>query len=124
MAEISLGRLGRVDLREIWTSESTDFTPWLARSENLAVLGDTIGFDLEVEAQEKEVGPFRADILCKDLRTGNWVLIENQPEKTDHIHLGQLLVYASGLKAVTIVWIARQFTDEHRDFGLAQFDYG
>jgi hypothetical protein len=33
-------------------------------------------------------------------------------------------VYASGLKAVTIVWIARQFTDEHRDFGLAQFDYG
>ena len=66
MAEISL------DLREIWTSESTDFTPWLARSENLAVLGDTIGFDLEVEAQEKEVGPFRADILCKDLRTGNW----------------------------------------------------
>jgi hypothetical protein len=78
------------------------------------VLGDTIGFDLEVEAQEKQVGPFRADILCKDLRTGNWVLIENQLERTDHIHLGQLLVYASGLKAVTIVWIARQFTDEHR----------
>ena len=88
------------------------------------MLGDTIGFDLEVEAQEKEVGPFRADILCKDLRTGNWVLIESQLEKTDHTHLGQLLVYASGLKAVTIVWIARQFTDEHRDFGLAQFDYG
>lgn len=114
MAEVSLGRLERVDLREIWTSESTHFTPWLARPENLSVLGDTIGFDLEVEAQEKEVGPFRADILCKDLRTGNWVLIENQLERTDHIHLGQLLVYASGLKAVTIVWIARQFTDEHR----------
>jgi hypothetical protein len=42
------------------------------------------------------------------------VLIENQLERTDHGHLGQLLVYASGLKAVTIVWIASQFTDEHR----------
>ena len=58
--------------------------------------------------------PIRADILCKDMRTANWVLIENQLERTDHGRLGQLLVYASGLKAVTIVWIARQFTDEHR----------
>jgi Domain of unknown function (DUF4268) len=114
VAEISLGRLNRVDPREVWPSESADFTPWLARSENLAVLGDTIGLDLEIEAQEKDVGPFRADILCKDLRTANWVLIENQLERTDHGHLGQLLVYASGLKAATIVWIARQFTDEHR----------
>jgi hypothetical protein len=77
VAEISLGRLIRVEPREIWPSESADFTPWLARSENLAVLGDTVGLDLEVEAQEKDVGPFRADILCKDMRTANWVLIEN-----------------------------------------------
>src|SRR4029077_17139393 len=56
----------------------------------------------------------RADILCKDLDTNNWVLIENQLERTDHIHLGQLLTYASGLEAVTIVWIASKFTEEHR----------
>lgn len=35
-------------------------------------------------------------------------------ERTDHKHLGQLITYASGLKAVTIVWIANPFTDEHR----------
>ena len=109
-----LGRLERVDLRTIWTIEATEFTPWLARIENLEVLGETLGIDLELEAQEKAVGPFRADILCKDIGTDAWVLVENQLERTDHIHLGQLLTYAAGLQAVTIVWLAARFTDEHR----------
>lgn len=110
----NLGRLERVDLRRVWTSESSGFTPWLAQQENLKLLGETIGIELELEAQEQEVGPFRADILCKDTATDNWVLIENQLERTDHSHLGQLLTYAAGLDAVTIVWIAERFTEEHR----------
>ena len=110
----NLGRLQRVDLRDIWTSEDRDFTPWLAREENLTVLGDAIGLDLELEAEEKSVGPFRADILCKDTLDDSWVLIENQLERTDHTHLGQLMTYASGLQTVTIVWVAAKFTEEHR----------
>lgn len=78
------------------------------------LLGDAIGIELEVEATEKNVGPFRADILCKDTANSNWVLVENQLERTDHVHLGQLITYASGLKAVTIVWVAPRFADEHR----------
>lgn len=110
----SLGKLVKIDLRDIWTSESAHFTPWLARDDNLLTLGETLGLELELEAQEKSVGPFRADILCKDIQTNAWVLIENQLERTDHSHLGQLLTYASGLEAVTIVWIAARFTEEHR----------
>ena len=110
-----LGRLERVtDLREIWKTEATHFTPWLAREENLSLLADAIGLDLELEAQEKDVGPFRADILCRETANSSWVLIENQLERTDHNHLGQLLTYAAGLNAVTIVWIAERFTDEHQ----------
>ena len=115
MPDTTLGRLERVsDLRSVWVSEAADFTPWLARAENLSILGETLGIDISLEAQERRVGPFRADILCKDLGTNSWVLIENQLERTDHIHLGQLLTYAAGLEAVTIVWVAAFFTDEHR----------
>ena len=109
-----LGKLESVSLREIWETEDRDFTPWLAQEENLGILGDAIGIELELEAQEKDVGSFRADILCKEISDGSGVLIENQIEKTDHRHLGQLLTYASGLKAKTIIWIAEKFTEEHR----------
>ena len=109
-----LGELIKVPLREFWEDEAGDFTPWLAAEENITLLGETIGIELEVEAQEKNVGPFRADILCKDTVTDSSVLIENQLERTNHTHLGQLLTYAAGLEAVTVVWIAERFTEEHR----------
>ncbi len=111
---MELGRLKRVEPREVWANEALHFTPWLAREDNLALLGEAIGIELEHEATEQSVGPFSADILCKDTATGNYVLVENQLERTDHRHLGQLITYASGLKAVTIVWIANPFTSEHR----------
>lgn len=111
---MNLGRLRKVELRDVWKSEAQDFTPWLAGEENLALLGDTIGLDLELEAVEKGVGPFSADIVCKETANDSVVLIENQIERTDHTHLGQIMTYAAGTNAVTIVWIAKRFTDEHR----------
>ncbi|HRK22486.1 MAG TPA: DUF4268 domain-containing protein [Fimbriimonadaceae bacterium] len=110
----NLGRLKRVDLRNVWQKEDRDFTPWLAQKVNLELLGEAIEIELDLETTEKDVGPFRADIFCKEVGTGHPVLIENQIERTDHSHLGQLLTYAAGLSAVTIVWIAQRFTDEHR----------
>jgi len=108
------GKLEKVDLRELWNGEASDFTPWLAQGENIAELGDTIGMELEVQEQESRIGVFRADILCKDVMTDYFVLIENQLERTDHTHLGQLMTYAAGLEAVTIIWIAKTFAEEHR----------
>lgn len=109
-----LGRLESVELRKAWKHEATEFTPWLANKENIALLGEVIGLELDVQSVETAVGPFSADILCKDMARDQYVLIENQIERTDHKHLGQLLTYAAGLHAVTIVWIAARFTEEHR----------
>lgn len=111
---MQIGRLKKIDIRKLWKGEATDFTPWLAKEENIELLSETIGIELEVISEEKSVGPFRADILCKSTIDDTFVLVENQLEKTDHNHLGQLMTYAAGLEAVTIIWIARKFTDEHR----------
>jgi len=111
-----LGKVQRVDVRSAWMNEALHFTPWLASEEGMELLQETLDMELEVEATEKFVGPFKADILAKrtDTTDDHWVLIENQLERTDHRHLGQLLTYAAGLDAVTIVWIAESFAEEHR----------
>ena len=61
MNKNKLGNLEKISLREAWEDEARDFTPWLARDENIGLLGDTIGMELEVEAREKSIGPFTLD---------------------------------------------------------------
>lgn len=98
--------------RKMWPNEALNFTPWLA--ENIAELGEKLGMELEVVGQEVSVGPYSADVLAKDINTDAYVVIENQLEKTNHDHLGKSITYASALNAKTIVWIATDFTEEHK----------
>lgn len=107
-----LGRLHRVaDPRQVWAMEAGDFTPWLA--ENLDVLADELGLVLTPMGTEVPVGDFYVDIQA-ETDDGRAVIVENQLARTDHGHLGQLLVYASGLEAAVVVWVAPDFRDEHR----------
>ena len=110
-----LARIERVeDLRKVWQDEAADFTPWLA--DNVSLLGEAIGVeDLELRGQEVSVGSYSLDILAHDVGNDRPVVIENQLETTDHIHLGQLLTYAAGFDAKVMVWIAKKFKDEHRE---------
>lgn len=109
-----LGKMERVELRVAWEDEAQNFTPWLAQAENLRLLGEALGMDLVLEGTERPVGAYHADILAKDSDTNGNVIIENQLEKTNHDHLGKLITYASGFDALAVVWIAREFSDEHR----------
>jgi len=107
-----LARFQRVELREVWPHEARDFTPWLA--ENIAELGQALGLELEVEAQEKQIGQFRLDLLAREVHGCRTVVIENQLDETDSGHLGALLTYAGGCDAQIAVWVAKDFRDEHR----------
>ena len=110
----NLGIFEKVDIRALWPHEAADFTPWLAKNENLRLLGDAIGIELKVKNTEVSVGPYSADIVAEDVNCGDDVVIENQLGKTNHDHLGKLITYAANLDAKTLVWIAPDFTDEHR----------
>jgi hypothetical protein len=114
MTEQTIGKLTNVDLRDCWPREDSDFTPWLAQEENIELLGEAIGIELEVQEQEAAVGSFSADILCRNTDDDSLVVVENQLEKTNHAHLGQLLTYAAGLDAVTLIWVVKSFREEHR----------
>jgi hypothetical protein len=106
-----LGKLKEIDLREAWNHEATSFTPWLA--ENLEMLGEVIGFPIELVGQEVAVETFSADILAQNPIDNKLILIENQLEDSDHKHLGQIMTYLAGLETQIVIWIAREFRDSH-----------
>src|SRR3972149_9012953 len=107
-----LGKLQRIDAREVWKHEAQEFTPWL--KENISLLGAALGLDLDLVEAEVRVGPFAADLVAKDASSDRWVVIENQLAPTDHGHLGQLLTYGAGTEASVFVWISPDFREEHR----------
>ena len=107
-----IAKLEPVDLRMVWENEADDFTPWLAK--NLDRLGEALGMDLKLVRPEAPVGPFSLDILAKDDNDDRKVVIENQLERTDHNHLGQVITYAAGNDADVMVWVVKDFRDEHR----------
>lgn len=109
---LELGAIENLPLKELWSGEATHFTPWL--SQNLHVLAQKLGMDLELETTEASAGDFAADIIARDLSTNHLVVIENQFGNTDHRHLGQLITYSSVLGAGVVVWIAENIRSEHK----------
>ena len=108
-----LGKLKKIDLREAWKHEALDFTQWLAKDENLALLSEEIGVDINLIETEANVGSFNVDILAED-SNGRKIVIENQLESTNHDHLGKIITYASGYNAEIIIWIVKDVRNEHK----------
>ena len=108
----NLGTIVRVPLRDEWGHEARDFTPWLAEPDNLNRLAVALELsELSLIATEHWVGDFRLDLLCTDGQ--DIVIIENQLQKTDHSHLGQIIAYSAGVNAKKIIWVAESFRPEH-----------
>ena len=111
---MELGKLEKIELREVWRHEALDFTRWLARKENIALLSKEVGIDIEVIETEMSVGRYNVDIYARDTESNKRIVIENQLENTNHDHLGKMLVYAAGLDADIAIWVVKDVNEEHR----------
>ena len=105
-----IGKIKRLQLREVWPHEALDFTSWLEK--NIEVLNDVLDFSLANAEREQAVGTFSVDLVAEDL-SGHTVIIENQLEKSDHDHLGKLLTYLVGVEAQAAIWIVSDPRPEH-----------
>jgi len=107
---MTIGRLQRVALREVWKREDPDFTRWL--QENLDLLNEVIDLSLSGAEREQPAGSFSVDLVAED-EGGNPVVIENQLEKSDHDHLGKIITYVAAIDAKAAVWIVADPRPEH-----------
>ncbi len=113
--DISLGKLVKYDdLRSVWKNEAYDFTVWLAEEENLNLLSETLGIEMELIKREEHAGAFSIDIFAEESNSGRKIIIENQLENSNHDHLGKIITYASAKQAEIVIWIVKNARDEHR----------
>jgi hypothetical protein len=110
----NLSRITKVNPREIWKHEALDFTQWLAKEENISILCEELGIEINNVKPEAAAGRYNVDIIADEIDSQRKVIIENQLEPTDHKHLGQILTYASAYDAAIIIWIVTDYTEEHR----------
>ena len=111
---MEFGKLQEVDVRELWRHEQYNFSEWLAKEENIEMLGNEVGVTFAEIRREVFVGSYRCDLVAQDETSGAKIIIENQLEATNHDHLGKIITYASGLEATVVIWIVKEAREEHR----------
>ena len=112
---MSIGKLKRPPLREVWEDEAQNFTPWL--KDNIEVLNEVLEHEeidlyLSEAKIEQDAGDFSVDLIAK-ADSGDIVVIENQLEKSDHDHLGKLITYLTAYSAKNAIWINSYPRPEH-----------
>ena len=107
-----LSKLVNVEPRDIWANEASNFTPWLR--DHIELLSQAVGIEIQDVQAEVSVGDFAVDLVGEETGKSRPVIIENQLERTNHTHLGQILTYAAGKDGGVIIWVSPEIRPEHR----------
>ena len=106
---MTIGKIQRAKLRDVWANEAQDFTPWL--QENIDELAEVTNLNLTAVEREQSAGSFNVDLVADG--DSGLVVIENQLERSNHDHLGKVLTYLAQLGASTAIWIVSDPRPEH-----------
>jgi hypothetical protein len=113
-AKPKLGRLEKIHPADYWQT-ADDFQHWLAEAENLELLSEALGFDLqpfEMDDAASERGDYG---LFQTTEGDDLVLVAAQPGATEAQHLGHLITWAAAETVSTVVWIAADLAPDHSD---------
>jgi hypothetical protein len=112
-AKPKLGRLKKIHPADYWQN-AADFCQWLAEADNLELLGEALGFDLDLQTPQDEDSVVGDDYLLGcDRATAEAVLIFTQLQASDATALGQLITQAAAVDPPIVVWVTPNFTDAH-----------
>lgn len=106
---MDVGTIEKIDIQQVWPSESRNFTPWLRN--NISVLDKVLGLGMTNPRSEVGAGAFSIDIVAET--DFGEIVIENQYGKSDHRHLGQLVTYLSHREVQRAIWIVEHGRPEH-----------
>ena len=105
----TVGSINTVAIRKVWPTEHADFTPWLQA--HIGELDNVLGLGLTNPQREVGAGDFSIDLVA-ETNFGD-VVVENQFGRSDHRHLGQLVIYLSQRDVERAIWIAEEARPEH-----------
>ncbi len=115
--------LESVDIRQVWSKEDKNFTPWIADPEIMARLLEQCGIDydgvLDIKTEVNLPGYKRKLDVLVESSSGDRFAIENQFNEADHDHMTRALAYAVGLEAKALIVIA----ESHRPEFVAVANY-
>ena len=60
---MTIGKVQRAKLRDVWPNEAYDFTPWL--QENIEELTEVTNLDLSAVEREQSAGCFNVDLVAE-----------------------------------------------------------
>lgn len=107
----------KIQLRELWPNEASDFTPWLKENHLIEDIIHSIHlYQNPIKFWKAEVpcGDYRMDMIYKEVEGCGRIIVENQYARSDSKHLGQILVYSQLSRIKDILWISESVGMEHR----------
>ncbi|MGF1570870.1 MAG: DUF4268 domain-containing protein [Nodosilinea sp.] len=109
-AKPKLGRLEKIHPGDYWQTPA-DFQQWLADADNLELLNEAVGLDLIPPDEEPKQSEYqRLDTLDASFPS----LVTAQFGPAEASHLGQLITWAATADVTTVIWVAAEFSADHR----------
>jgi len=101
-----VSRAEPMQLRDIWSKEDADFTPWLSSDSGMNWLCQDLGLEsLKTVGTEVYTGASKRIDILAELPNGDPIVIENQYYAADDSHGWRTMHYALWAGAKTAIWI-------------------